>query len=120
MQRKTHLRRLPQETEDQTLNVNSDDEQFLVSIASLVAPLGGGLGDQTAMSLLGCKEGSRLVGLVLAPEGVDDPDPHITQRAHRHAVRFAFFALALIVGFGPGFLKRAQPEQIGRAHCARV
>ena len=31
------------------------------------------------MSLLGRKEGSRLVGLVLAPEGIDDPDPHIAE-----------------------------------------
>lgn len=64
------------------------------------------------MSQLGCKEGSRLVGLVLAPEGVDDPDPHIAQGAHRHAVGLAFLALALIVGLGPGFLEGALPGKL--------
>ena len=72
------------------------------------------------MGLLGGEEGSLLVGLVLAPEGIDDPDPHIAQGAHRHAVGLAFLALTLIIGLGPRFLERTQPEQIGKAHCARV
>ena len=82
--------------------------------------LSGALSDQMAMSVLGREEGSRLVGLVLAPEGVDNADPHVAQCAHRHAVCFAFLALTLVVGFSPGFLKRTQPEQIGTARCARV
>lgn len=110
---------LVQSGHKQTLNVNSHDGQFKHR-SPPAWYLSAGLGSKAAMSLLGREEGSRLVELVLAPEGVDNPDPHIAERTYRHAMRFALLALTLVVGLGPGFLKRPQPEQTERAHCAKV
>ena len=59
-----------------------------------------------AMSLLGCEEGSRLVGLMLATEGIDNPNLKIGQRSYHHAVCFAFLAFALVIGLSPRFLER--------------
>ena len=64
------------------------------------------------MSLLGREEGSRLVGLVLAPEGVDNPNPHIAEGTHCHAMRFAFLAFALVKGLSPWFLERTLPGKL--------
>lgn len=64
------------------------------------------------MSLLGSKEDSCLVELVLAPEGEDNPDPHIAQGAHCHTVRFAFLSLASVIGLSPRLLERTLPSEL--------
>ena len=72
------------------------------------------------VGLLGGQEGCRVVGLALAPHGVDEADPLVGQRPHGHGVTLALPPLALVVGQRPRLFLGALPGELLQGVAQRL
>src|SRR5918998_1752351 len=64
------------------------------------------------MGLASCQKGGSVIGFVLQPHGVDDPNPEIGQGPHCHAMAFPFRPLPLIELPSPGFPQGGLPGEL--------
>src|ERR671912_2117251 len=64
------------------------------------------------MGLSRCQKGGCVIGFVLHPHGVNDPDPEVSQGPYRHAMAFPFGPLALIELPSPGLLPGGLPGEL--------
>jgi hypothetical protein len=64
------------------------------------------------MGLSSCQKGGSVIGFVLQPHGVNDPDPEVGQGPHRHAMAFPFGPLALVERPSPGLLPGGLPGEL--------
>src|ERR687895_2238166 len=64
------------------------------------------------MGLASCQKGGSVIGFVLQPHGVDDPNPEIGQGPHCHAMAFPFRPLPLIERPSPGFPQGGLPGEL--------
>src|ERR671914_2509188 len=66
----------------------------------------------SSMGLSSCQKGGSVIGFVLHPHGVDDPDPKVGQSPYRHAMGFPFRPLALIELSSPRLLPSGLPGEL--------
>src|SRR5918992_4201105 len=58
-----------------------------------------------------CEKSGSVIGFVLQPHGVNDPDPEVGQGPYRHAVAFPFRSLALVELPSPGLPQGGLPGE---------
>ena len=66
----------------------------------------------SSMGLSRCQKGGSVIGFVLQPHGVNDPDPEVGQGPYRHTMAFPFRPLALIELPSPGLLPSGLPGEL--------
>src|ERR687895_2938383 len=59
-----------------------------------------------------CQKGGSVIGFVLQPHGVNDPDPEVGQGPYCHAVAFPFGPLALVELPSPGLPQGGLPGEL--------
>ncbi len=67
-----------------------------------------------------CFKGAGLIGLLLVPDGKNDPDPQVGKRTHCLGVTFPFLAKAMVVVLGPGFRLRTLPSKLVQRIAQRL
>src|SRR5918992_2323271 len=59
-----------------------------------------------------CEKSGSVIGFVLQPHGVNDPDPEVGQGPYRHAVAFLFRSLAPVELPSPGLPQGGLPGEL--------
>jgi hypothetical protein len=64
------------------------------------------------MGLSHCQKGGSVIGSVLQPHGINDPNPEVGQGSYRHAMALPFSPLALVELPSPGFPQGGLPGEL--------